>query len=319
MNKEIVRILDRQSGVISRRQARARAWRRTTSDDCSGGGNGQRSTTACMSTTPARCRGCSERGPPYSLAEPAALCHDSAIRAADGPGRRDRPDDEVIHVAIDRHRKLQLPAGIVAHRLVGLGQKVLWNAGPPRVRIEHAVLDVAAEAGDRLRRDRGHRQRRPVPTHHRAPTARRSGLTPAHRPPTIPGGVLDDVAAGTCSVLEHGYLTRVERAHGLPRAGRQVRASAVGRCSATSTTRRPACSSSCDGRLFHDTAAPGTRHRPAISTRRSTPADRPARVGPGFGRPCRPPDGSVGCSSTAAGAERPSHAPLCRGDLGATG
>ncbi len=35
--------------------------------------------------------------------------------------------------------------------------------------------------------------------------------------------ILKDVAEGTCSVLEHGYLTRVERAHGLPRGRRQER------------------------------------------------------------------------------------------------
>ena len=35
-------------------------------------------------------------------------------------------------------------------------------------------------------------------------------------------GILADVAEGTCSVLEHGYLTRVERPHGLPRGLRQV-------------------------------------------------------------------------------------------------
>ena len=35
-------------------------------------------------------------------------------------------------------------------------------------------------------------------------------------------GVLRDIADGTCSVLEHGYLTRVERPHGLPRGQRQV-------------------------------------------------------------------------------------------------
>lgn len=34
--------------------------------------------------------------------------------------------------------------------------------------------------------------------------------------------VLADIEAGACSVLEHGYLVRVERAHGLPRASRQV-------------------------------------------------------------------------------------------------
>ena len=33
--------------------------------------------------------------------------------------------------------------------------------------------------------------------------------------------VLADVAAGTASVLEHGYLEKVEGAHGLPAAARQ--------------------------------------------------------------------------------------------------
>ena len=40
--------------------------------------------------------------------------------------------------------------------------------------------------------------------------------------------VLDDIATGTCSALEQGYLDRVERAHGLPTARRQVRDSAKG-------------------------------------------------------------------------------------------
>jgi hypothetical protein len=34
--------------------------------------------------------------------------------------------------------------------------------------------------------------------------------------------VLRDVAEGTCSVLEHGSLTKVERPHGLPRGRRQL-------------------------------------------------------------------------------------------------
>jgi hypothetical protein len=34
--------------------------------------------------------------------------------------------------------------------------------------------------------------------------------------------VLPDIAEGTCSVLEHGYLTRVERPHGLPVGLRQA-------------------------------------------------------------------------------------------------
>ncbi|MEU0312265.1 hypothetical protein [Nocardioides sp. NPDC006273] len=41
--------------------------------------------------------------------------------------------------------------------------------------------------------------------------------------------LLADIDAGTCSVLEHGYLSRVERAHGLPPGTRQsVRLTANG-------------------------------------------------------------------------------------------
>lgn len=67
-------------------------------------------------------------------------------------------------------------------------------------------------------------------------------------------GVLDDIAHGTCSVLEHGYLNRVERPHGLPTAHRQLRPS----------TRAPVyrdvdyagfgLTVELDGRLFHDNA-----------------------------------------------------------------
>lgn len=46
-------------------------------------------------------------------AEPSALTHQSALRAADGPGRKGR-DDETIHVAIARTRRLAAPAGVVS-------------------------------------------------------------------------------------------------------------------------------------------------------------------------------------------------------------
>ncbi|MFC6696202.1 hypothetical protein [Nocardioides daphniae] len=42
----------------------------------------------------------------------------------------------------------------------------------------------------------------------------------AHRP--LVTAVLADLSDGTDSVLEHGYLTRVERPHGLPRGRRQA-------------------------------------------------------------------------------------------------
>ena len=151
---------------------------------------------------------------------PAALSHDSALRAGDGPGRRGR-DEETIHVAVERDRHLVAPDGVEVHRQARLGSRVRWNLGPPRVRCEDAVLDVAADAGSDLdavaaladacgsRRTTAVRLLEVLSERPRI--ARRAWLRQ----------VLGDVAEGTCSVLEHGYLTRVERAHGLPLGQRQ--------------------------------------------------------------------------------------------------
>ena len=69
-------------------------------------------------------------------------------------------------------------------------------------------------------------------------------------------GILTDVASGTCSVLEHGYLTRVERPHGLPRGERQV----SHRHESTQVFRdveyrRAGVVVELDGRLFHSSVA----------------------------------------------------------------
>jgi hypothetical protein len=255
MNEEIARILYRQSGVISRRQAvhaglaphdirrllRRREWAAVHSgvyvDHTRPLTWQQRAWAAVL------------------LAAPAALSHDSAIRAVHGPGLRDRSDDAPIHIAIDRHRKLLLPIGIVPHRLVGLGDKVLWNAGPPRVRFEHAVIDVAAEAATdfdaiaaisnavQSRRTTAPRLLDALDSRRRI--GRRRFLK----------ALLGDVSSGACSVLEHAYLTRVERPHGLPRAGRQVTASARGPIYRDVEYVAHLMLVELDGRLFHDTAA----------------------------------------------------------------
>jgi hypothetical protein len=73
---------------------------------------------------------------------PSALAGESALRAADGPGRRDH-DERVIHVAVERARHLTPPPGIVVHRTSRLDQRILANLSPPRMRYEEAVLDVA--------------------------------------------------------------------------------------------------------------------------------------------------------------------------------
>ena len=216
----------------------------------------------------------------------------------------------MIHVAVDRHRKVVAPDGVQVHRMVGLQERALWNLGPPRLRYEEAALDVALDAGSdfealavlasvcQSRRTTARRLLAAVSARHRVP--RRAWLA----------GVLSDVADGTCSVLEHGYLTRVERAHDLPRARRQVR-----NLSSTGVVYRDVDYGELvvelDGRLFHDSTAQRDRdferdldaavdgrstvrlsygqviHRPC-STAGRLGALLTARGWPGTPRPCGP-------------------------------
>jgi hypothetical protein len=152
---------------------------------------------------------------------PAALSHGSALRAVEGPGSR-RPETP-IEVVVEHGRRPSPPDGIVVHRSRNLEPRVQWHLGPPRIRYDEAVVDVAARGATDLgaldelsravqgRRTTAARLRTVVDSRCRLP--RREWLT----------AVLDDVAVGACSVLEHGYLHRVERAHGLRSARRQVR------------------------------------------------------------------------------------------------
>lgn len=188
------------------------------------------------------------------LAWPAALCHDTAIRAADGPGRAGR-DDSLIHLAVDRHRRVKVPVGYRLHRLTGLDDRVLWNASPPRVRIEEALIDVAAATSDdfaaiALLADA-------VQSRRTLPRRVRARLTARARVPRrdFLHGVLVDLEHGTCSVLERGYLELVERAHSLPYARRQVRDSARGPVRRDVVYLAFAQLVELDGRLWHDNAA----------------------------------------------------------------
>ena len=181
----------------------------------------------------------------------AALSHDSALRAADGPGKH---KEAVIHVAVARDRRIAAPPDVCIHRMTHLHERTQWNFGPPRVRYEDAALDVAVAAPTDLaaldvvasavqaRRTTAARMHARLDARMRTP--RRAWLE----------GVLQDVATGACSVLEHGYLNRVERAHGLPRAERQRRATATSGVVYRDVDYETLLVE-LDGRLFHDTAA----------------------------------------------------------------
>lgn len=146
-------------------------------------------------------------------AAPAALC----LSSADEPPELDGP----IHVAIDTTRRITAPEGVRVHRVSNLDPMVQWHLGPPRLRVEDNTIELAGRAPSELdtirvltsavgsRRTTAPRLREALVRHPRV--RRRQLLTQ----------LLDDVETGVCSVLEHGYLTRVERAHGLPRGRRQ--------------------------------------------------------------------------------------------------
>ena len=183
-----------------------------------------------------------------------ALCGESALRAAGGPGRRGHPDGGLIHVAVDRMRSVTAPAGVVVHRRAGLAERVLWNANPPRMRVEEALLDVAAAA----RSDFAAVAPLADAVQARLTTAERLLETLAAREriarrPLL-ASALTDIAEGTCSVLEREYLVRVERPHGLPRPWRQARGAVERPTIRDLDYPRYGLVIELDGRLFHDTA-----------------------------------------------------------------
>ena len=142
----------------------------------------------------------------------AALHLDSALHR----GRAGRDPTGPVHVAVDWSRRVLPQPGLRIHRVRGLEELVSWNTSPPRVRVEHAALEVAHRAADDLaavsalatavggRLTKAERLRTAMTAR---PRLRRRALLTA---------LVDDLAAGTHSVLEHGFLTRVVRPHALP-------------------------------------------------------------------------------------------------------
>lgn len=154
------------------------------------------------------------------------LCGPSALRAAHGPGNRYDSED-LIHVAIPAQRRVRSQEGIRIVRRRNLRAMALANTSPPRQRYEDAALDVAL-ASDR---DTEALAVLAAACQGRRTTARRLANSLAHRsraPRRVwLRAVLKDIAEGSCSVLEHEYLTKVERAHGLPSGLRQEKATAT--------------------------------------------------------------------------------------------
>ncbi|HET7071397.1 MAG TPA: hypothetical protein VFI40_11265 [Nocardioides sp.] len=220
---------------------------------------------------------------------PAALAGHAAIRAGVGASWRRLDAESPIEIAIAPERNIVVPSGYLRRRPVHFRDSVQWNTSPPRVNLEDATLDVVAREPDEFaavgvladvcqtRRTTANRIRSALDGRRRL--RRRVWL----------GDVLGDIANGTCSVLEHGYLTRVERAHSLPAGQRQTpRASDRGAEFRDVTYPGLEMEVELDGRLFHDNSRQRDldldRDLDAVVEGRLT-----VRLGWGqvFDRPCR--------------------------------
>lgn len=180
---------------------------------------------------------------------PAALADESAL-----PGH---PRDDVI-VAVDVARRCAALPRVKVRRRANLDDYVDWRGQPPCIRVDHATIDVMARkiaagdvAGAFTTLAEVCHSRRTDPTRLLATLATRSQV--AGRATLT--AMLSDLRDGACSVLERGYLHRVERAHGLPRGQRQVRSDATG-SPAAHDVRYLAydVEVELDGRAFHDNA-----------------------------------------------------------------
>lgn len=153
---------------------------------------------------------------------PAALAAESALPGP-VPGR--------VQIAVGRGRTVRVPAWVDVSHVTHLRERAWWHRSPPRIRIEHALLDVMSaqiRAGDIAAAFTQltvvmHSRRTTVPRilaalrERRRITGRRLIVT-----------MLTGAHEGVCSVLERGYRDRVERAHGLPVAQRQRVSTATG-------------------------------------------------------------------------------------------
>ena len=289
---------------------------RTTSSASCAGATWSGCTTASSSTTPATPRGCSAPGP-ASLLALAGRARATTVRAPGGrrPGRSGRDDSRrsTSPSTADRRSRCRPATACTGSR--GFDDKVQWNTSRPAVRIEEAL--------DRRRGARGRTTSTPSPRSPtrssargvRPPAASREHLDaarPASRAATSCATCSRTSTRGTCSVLEHGYLTRVERPHGLPdRHARQVRDSRQRAGLPRRRLRRPRARSS------SSTAGCGT----TASTQRDADLDRDldaavgrqgtVRLGWGqvFERPCSTAVASGGLLHGARLGRRPRPVP----------
>lgn len=151
----------------------------------------------------------------------AALTADTALR---WHGLSGDWHDASIHLAVPQDRRMERRSGIRITRHQDFESWLLDAREPRVVRLEVAVLTAAARG---VRQDR--RMAIVLDACREGWTTPDRLLAELHRMPRLRGRnlllpILSDAGSGVQSFLEQTYLTRVERAHGLPAGARQVRA-----------------------------------------------------------------------------------------------
>lgn len=176
---------------------------------------------------------------------PAALAGASALR--------DPPLTGPIHVAVDLRRTVKPVPGVLARRTADFSRWVRWQTSPPRVVLEHAVIDLVAATGDQFEKYRilatACQSRETWPQ--AIATALASRRRVAGR--AFLRELLRDLGTGACSVLEREYL-HLERRHGLPVEGRrQTETTVAGRSAYRDVDHSDyGLIVELDGRAFHD-------------------------------------------------------------------
>lgn len=145
---------------------------------------------------------------------PAALGYESALGMPTPDGR--------IRLVIPDGRTVQPPRGVRIQRSRHFDARVDEMQSPPAIRFTEAAIDAALERDPAdaftLLAEAVH-SRRSTPAKLKSALAGRSRVGNRR----LVDELIDDLQAGTCSVLERGYLRLVERPHGLPKMNRQVK------------------------------------------------------------------------------------------------
>jgi hypothetical protein len=158
----------------------------------------------------------------------AALSHETAAELF-GFARHFGGPASPIHVTVPRYRRLHQIPGAILHRVENVA---VWRHPyllPPRTRVETTILDLAGssqtadEAFGWICRAVG----KGLTNADRLCDAIRPRVNLRWRAMILES--LEDVGLGVRSNLEFRYVRGVERAHGLPEAGRQVRVVRSGR------------------------------------------------------------------------------------------